>query len=86
MRFLNVFVGKKLADGKGLGGAGRLTVARIDKIQNLYGLAIRQNKGDSKGMAKVTKAILHHYASSPENEQHDFSPKALNLGVVTSAI
>ena len=51
-----------------------MTIARIDTIQNFYGLAIRQNKGDSKGMAKATKAILHHYASSQYNEQHDFCP------------
>lgn len=50
-------------------------MARIDTMQNFYGLAIRQNKGDAKGMAKATKAILYHYASSPENPQHDFCPE-----------
>jgi hypothetical protein len=66
--------GKKLADGKGLSGAGRLTIARIDSIQSFYGLSIRQNKGDSKAMAKATKAIMYHYASSEERPQHDYCP------------
>jgi hypothetical protein len=66
--------GKTLADGKGLSGAGRLTIARIDSIQSFYGLSIRQNKGDSKAMAKATKAIMYHYASSEEKPQHDYCP------------
>ena len=33
----------KLADGKTIGGRGRLTEAIIKKIQRYYGLAIRQN-------------------------------------------
>lgn len=68
------FLGKKLADGKGLGGAGRLTTARIDTIQSFYGLCIRQNKGDAKAMSKATKAILLHYSSTEENPQHDCCP------------
>jgi hypothetical protein len=52
-----MLLGKKLSDGKGLSGAGRLTIARIDSIQSFYGLCIRQNKGDSKAMTQATKAI-----------------------------
>ncbi len=33
---------KKLMDGKTIGGAGRLTGAKIDKLQVYYGLAIRR--------------------------------------------
>jgi hypothetical protein len=69
-----MFLGKKLSDGKGLSGAGRLTIARIDSIQSFYGLCIRQNKGDSKAMAQATKAILYHYSSTPEEPQHDNCP------------
>jgi len=29
---------------KGLGGRGKLTDATIDRLQNYYGIAIRQNK------------------------------------------
>lgn len=57
-----------------MSGAGRLTIARIDTIQSFYGLCIRQNKGDSKAMAKATKAIMYHYASTEENPQHTFCP------------
>ena len=35
---------RKLKDGKGLGGKGRLTKRMIDKMQNYCDLAIRQNK------------------------------------------
>ena len=63
-----------MADGKGLGGAGRLTIARIDTIQSFYGLCIRQNKGDAKAMSKATKAILLHYSSTEQNPQHDCCP------------
>ncbi|XP_031566223.1 uncharacterized protein LOC116301325 [Actinia tenebrosa] len=45
--------GRKLRDGKGLTGKGSLTVKRIDKIQDFYGLATRRNKGDAKKMAKA---------------------------------
>ena len=35
--------GKKLSDGKGFAGKGRLTDKLINKFQNYYGLAIPQN-------------------------------------------
>jgi hypothetical protein len=44
-----------------LNGAGRLTITQIDAIQSFYGLCILQNKGDSKAMAKATKAILYRH-------------------------
>ena len=84
--FFIFFIGKKLADGKGLGGAGRLTIARIDTIQNFSSLAIRQNKGDSKGMAKATKAFCTIMAVSQRMSNMISAQKVLNLGVVTSAI
>ena len=33
--------GRKLSDGKGLSGNGRLTAGKMDVLQNYYGLAIR---------------------------------------------
>ena len=38
--------GLKLGDGKGLAGKGSLTDAKIDLLQNYYGLAIRENLHD----------------------------------------
>ena len=70
----HLFVGKKLSGGKGLGGTGRLTHNRMDTIQNFYGRAIRDNKGNAKEMAKATHAILKHYSSTLEEPKHNDCP------------
>ena len=57
-----------------MSGAGRLTLARVDTIQNFYGRVIRDNKNDAKAMSRATHAILKHYSSSPEKPQHDDCP------------
>ena len=49
-KYKNDMKGKKLSDGKEVGGKGRLTDKDTDKMQNYYGKAIRGNKGDLKGM------------------------------------
>ena len=49
-----IFAGVKLSDGKGLSGKGRLTQARIDYFQCLYGKAIRDNPGDAEAMSRQT--------------------------------
>ena len=54
--------GQKRADGKGVGGANRLTEGMIKRIQNYCGLSIRQNKGNLHGMKKAIIAIQHHPA------------------------
>ena len=68
------FSGKKLEDGKGIGGKGRLTTVRIDALQNFYGKAIRDNEGNATAMSKATHAILKHYSSTPENPRHEDCP------------
>ena len=70
--------GKKLADGKNVGGQGRLTDESIKKIQNYYGFAIRQNSGNLEGMKKAILAIQHHLIRSddaPLDEQHKHCPR-----------
>lgn len=67
--------GKKLADGKTIGGRNRLTDNLIDTFQRYYGKALRQNKGDLPGMEKAVKAIWHHYASTEDNPSHGFCPE-----------
>ena len=70
--------GQKLSDGKGVGGAQRLTQDMIKRIQNYYGLAIRQNKGNLHGMKKAITAIQHHIIEDPEKSltsQHQFCPR-----------
>ena len=59
---------------KGLGGRGRLTVNIIDKLQNYYGMAIRQNSGDLNAMKNATAASLFHVGSSATNDYHTHCP------------
>ena len=62
-----LLLGKKLEDGKCIGGARRLTMVRIDTMQSFYGLSIRQNKGSSSAMSKATQAILLHFPAQRTN-------------------
>ena len=55
---------------KGLGGAKRLTDAMVDRLQNYYGLAIRNNKNDLPKMQKAVYSVLFHCASSKDHEYH----------------
>ncbi|XP_074661498.1 uncharacterized protein LOC141914130 [Tubulanus polymorphus] len=66
--------GKKLADGKGIGGLGRLTKMKIDVLQNYFGLAIRQNTGNLIDMQNNLMASLYHVASTDENPNHHKCP------------
>ena len=71
--------GTKLSDGKGVAGAGRLANQMIKKLQNYYGFAIRQNKGNLAGMKEAINAIKHHIIEEPTKPlafQHRFCPKA----------
>ena len=73
--------GQKLSDGKGIGGAGRLTDKVIDKMQNYYGKAIRDNKGDLEGMKRSISAIFKHMIrdeSLPLESQHSMCPQNKN--------
>lgn len=66
--------GKKLNDGKSIGGIGRLTAKKIDTLQNYYGFSIRQNAGNLDQMAADVRAVLHHVGSSEKKPMHDFCP------------
>ena len=55
---------------KELGGRGKLTDATIDRLQNYYGIAIRQNKNDLQGMRSAIRATLFHVASNKSNNFH----------------
>ena len=67
--------GKKLTDGKTIGGSGHLSDSLIDTFQRYYGKALRQNKGDLPGIEKAVKAIWHHYASTEDNPLHEYCPR-----------
>ena len=54
---------------KGLGGKGRLTDAKIDTLQNYFGIALRQNVGNLE-MVNACMASMYHVA-----EYHERCPK-----------
>lgn len=66
--------GQKLSDGKTIGGHGRLTKKLIDSLQNYYGRAIKENKGDLPGMMKAVQATLLHFNSTNEQPRHHLCP------------
>ena len=50
-----------LSDGKGITGQGRLTENLMNKLQNLYGIALRQNVDKTVHQLKVAVgAVLYH--------------------------
>lgn len=67
--------GKKLSDGKTIGGKGRLTDAVIDQLTVYYGNAIRGNNSSVKEMQQAIWAIFYHKRSTDEEPVHDFCPK-----------
>ena len=68
------YKGKKLADGKCLGGRGRLTDDEIDRLQYYYGQAIRQNKNNLPAMRKAVWATFFHKSSTDEKPSHSLCP------------
>ena len=65
-------------NNKGLGGKGKLTNASIDRLQNYYGMSIRQNTNNLEAMQKAIHASLFHVASSSTNIWHDHCPKGVD--------
>lgn len=76
LRSLKKRLGKTpLADGKPIGGAGRLTDKRIDKLRAYFGKAIRQNTHNITAMQNAVMAIWHHSRSADDNPDHDLCPE-----------
>ena len=69
--------GSKLSDGKTVGRSERLTDEVVDKIQNFYGQAIRNNRGDLEGMKNDIWAIYGHTICDecPLEVQHSRCPQ-----------
>jgi len=61
---LLTFKGKKLADNKPLTGVGRLTLARVDTLQNFYSQALRDNKRNGKSNKSYFKTLQQHRGKS----------------------
>ncbi|GFW20752.1 uncharacterized protein TNCV_1049731 [Trichonephila clavipes] len=65
---------RKLSDGKGMSGRGRLTDNEISKLQQYYGLAIRRNMNFVSDMFKAVWAIYFHKLSTDSVPQHGLRP------------
>ena len=63
---------RSLADGKIIGGRGRLTGDQIKAITQYYGSAIKDNLGDLKSMREAVWAIWFHKGSSDEHPMLNF--------------
>lgn len=68
---------EKLSDGKTLGGKGRLTENIINKLQNYYGIAVRQSTGKTVyEMKKAIGAVLFHCTDAGDPEvRHRMCPR-----------
>ena len=70
--------GKKLSDGRSVGGRNRLTDKWIDDLQKYYGQAIRSNVGNKEGMKNAIWAMFDHCITDDTkslDEQHAKCPK-----------
>ena len=64
------------------GGKGQLTDKTIDKMQNFYVKAIRENKGNVEGMKNSIKAIQHHMIKNEGvslHVQHKYCPNSSDI-------
>ena len=73
-RLVVEYKGKFLSDSKKISGTGKRTKKVIDKLQKYYGMAIRSNVGDLRGMMMAVQATLptndrpvHHMCPEGEN-------------------
>ena len=57
---------RKLSDGHGIGGRGRLTTAKINSFQVFYGRALRSNVGSVKAASDAVMAIFLHSISTDD--------------------
>ena len=58
---------------KGIGRKRKLSNIIIDKLQNYYGIAIRQNKDNVTGIQAAVKAT-HFYVALSKDNNHHFPP------------
>ena len=67
-----------LNDGKGITGQGPLTEKLMNKLQNLYGIALRQNVDKTVHQLKVAVGAVLYHSTEFENSEncHRFCPRA----------
>ena len=71
---LRTLVEKRKAQKAPIGGRGNLTDARITKLTNYYGRAIKDHPGDLEGMVNAVWASYFHTLSSDEDPRHNRCP------------
>ena len=59
------------SDRKKISGAGRLTESAINKFQNYFGIAIRQNTNSSYSMKKCALTSLFHNTAFDDNKERE---------------
>lgn len=74
-RLVQEWKGRKLEDGKGMSGSKRLTGTEIDKLQDYYGKAIRENTGNIDSMQRAVWATYFHKISTDKEPHHGLCPK-----------
>ena len=68
-----------LSDGEKISAKGRLTDKIINKMQNYYRMAVRQNTGQLHEMKKGIWAVLLHCLDIQDLEvRHQFCPKIIH--------
>ena len=77
-RLVVEYKGKFLSDSKKISGIGRHTKKVIDKLQKYYGMAVRSNVGDLRGMMMAVQATLHHMTSTDDRPVHHMCPEGEN--------
>ena len=76
-RLVVEYKGKFLSYSK-ISGTGRHIKKVIDKLQKYYGMAIRSNVGDLRGMMMAVQATLHHMTSTDDRPVHHMCPEGEN--------
>ena len=66
------------SQGSSISGKGKLTNAKILKIQNYYGRAIKDHANDVGLLKRRIFAILFHLSSTDENPKHQHCPTGPN--------
>ena len=61
-----------------LSGKAKLTDKVITSLQNYFGQAIRQNKGELYKMKKAVAAVLWHCTDIEETKRHRYCPRETN--------
>jgi hypothetical protein len=66
--------GSNLHNGKPLGGKGHFTQSEIDKLQNYYGLTIRENVNNLEAIKRAVWAVIFYKLSMNEKPQNCLRP------------